>query len=180
MGVLLQGFFFGPGRVAGVPSPLDGDAAIPFWWDHLAAQANALAKSGFTAVWLPPPLKGASGGFSSGYDLFDDYDLGSKNQKGTTPTRYGSREQLQRCAAVLRANGVDVYVDLVENQRDGEDGHFDFRYVDAFGANGTGRFPKGPIDFHPHVPQDPGVFSDAFQFGRDLAPINGGRPKGQC
>ena len=28
-------------------------------------------------------------------------------------------------------------------------------------------------DFHPHVPQDPGVFSDIFQFGRDLAPVNG-------
>jgi hypothetical protein len=113
MGVLLQGFFFAPGRVAGVPSPFDGDATVPFWWDHLAAQAQALAKSGFTAIWLPP-LKGASGSFSSGYDLFDDYDLGSKKQKGTIPTRYGTREQLQRCAAMMRANGIDVYVDLVE------------------------------------------------------------------
>ena len=112
MGVLLQAFFFGPGRVSGVPSPLDGDAAIPFWWDHLAAQANALAKSGFTAVWLPPPLIGASGGFSSGYDVFDDYGLSSKSQKGTVPTRYGTRAQLQRCAAMMRANGIDVYVDL--------------------------------------------------------------------
>lgn len=129
---------------------------------------------------MPPPHKGASGTFSSGYDLFDDYDLGSKNQKGTTPTRYGNREQLEHCAAVLRANGIDIYLDLVENQRDGDDGHFNFRYVDAFARDGKGRFPKGPIDFHPHVPQDPGVFSDAFQFGRDLAPINGGHPKGQC
>ena len=55
MGVLLQGFYFGPGRVAGVPSPLDGDAAIPLWWDHLATQASAFAKSGFTAIALPPP-----------------------------------------------------------------------------------------------------------------------------
>jgi alpha-amylase len=179
MGVLLQGFFFAPGRIAGVPSPLDGDAAIPFWWDHLAAQAHALAQSGFTAIWLPPPLKGASGSFSSGYDLFDDYDLGSKNQKGTIPTRYGTREQLQRCAAMMRANGIDVYVDLVENQRDGDDGQFNFRYVDAFGAPGGGRFAKGPGDFHPHVPQDPGVFSDQFQFGRDLAPING-QPHDHC
>jgi alpha-amylase len=179
MGVLLQAFFFAPGRVAGVPSPLDGDAAIPFWWDHLAAQAQALAKSGFTAIWLPPPLKGASGSFSSGYDLFDDYDLGSKNQKGTIPTRYGTREQLQRCAAIMRANGIDVYVDLVENQRDGDDGRFNFKYVDAAGVAGGGRFAKGPGDFHPHVPEDPGVFSDQFQFGRDLAPING-VPKDHC
>jgi alpha-amylase len=179
MGVLLQGFYFGPGRIAGVPSPLDGDASVPFWWDHLAAQANAFANAGFTAIWLPPPLKGASGSFSSGYDLFDDYDLGTKNQKGTIPTRYGTREKLQRCAAVMRANGIDVYVDLVENQRDGDDGHFNFKYLDAFGRDGGGRFAKGPGDFHPHVPEDPGVFSDQFQFGRDLAPING-TPKDHC
>ena len=92
MGVLLQGFFFAPGRVHGVPSPLDGDRTIPLWWDHLAAQANGLKTSGFTAVWLPSPLKGASGGLPGGYEVFDDYDLGSKDQKGTIPTRYGSRE----------------------------------------------------------------------------------------
>lgn len=179
MGVLMQGFYFGPGRVAGVPSPLDGNATIPFWWDHLSAQAEDFAKAGFTAIWLPPPLKGASGSFSSGYDLFDDYDLGSKNQKGSIPTRYGTREQLQRCTAMLRANGIDVYVDLVENQRDGDDGHFNFKYSDARGVPGGGRFAKGPGDFHPHVPEDPGVFSDQFQFGRDLAPING-IPKDHC
>jgi alpha-amylase len=179
MGVLLQGFYLGPGRIAGVPSPLDGDATIQFWWDHLATQANAFAKAGFTAIWLPPPLKGASGSFSSGYDLFDDYDLGAKNQRGTIPTRYGTREMLQRCAAMMRANGIDVYVDLVENQRDGDDGKFNFKYVDGFGVLGSGRFAKGPGDFHPHVPEDPGVFSDQFQFGRDLAPING-IPKDHC
>jgi alpha-amylase len=173
MGVLLQAFYFGPGRVHGVPSPLDGDRTIPFWWDHLAAQANIFRRSGFTAVWIPPPLKGASGTFSNGYDEFDDYDLGDKNQKGTVPTRYGNREQLARCIAVMRANGIDVYADLVEAQRDGDDGHFNFEYVNAFDQPAKGRFPKGPLDFHPNVPQDPGVFSDEFSFGRDLAPING-------
>ena len=42
MGVMLQGFFFAPGRIAGVPSPHDGDRSIPFWWDHLASQADTL------------------------------------------------------------------------------------------------------------------------------------------
>ena len=169
MGVLLEGFFFGLNSGPG-----------NFWWDHLASQIHAFATSGFTAIWLPPPLKGSSGGFSNGYDPFDDYDLGSKDQKGTIPTHYGTREALQRCAAMMRANGIDIYIDLVENQRDGDDGQFNFRYQDAFGKPGGGRFPKGPTDFHPFVPQDPGVFSDQFSFGRDLAPINGGQPKGQC
>jgi alpha-amylase len=169
MGVLLQGFFIDV-RSTGASS----------WWDHLAGQAQELGSAGFTAIWLPPPLKGASGGISSGYDPFDDYDLGSKDQKGTVATHYGTREELQRCAAMMRANGIDVYVDLVENHRDGDDGHFNFVYKDAFGNNQGGRFPKGPIDFHPFVPQDPGVFSDQFSFGRDLAPVNGGIPKGRC
>jgi alpha-amylase len=179
MGVLLQGFFFAPGKISGVPSPLDGDQSIPFWWDHLASQAHAFRTAGFSAIWLPPPLKGKSGDLSSGYDPFDDYDPGSKDQKGTIPTRYGSREQLCRCVAVMRSNGIDVYVDMVENHRDGDDGHFNFKYLGASGTEMNGRFNKGPGDFHPHVPEDPGVFSDAFAFGRDLAPING-IPKDHC
>ena len=100
MGVLMQGFYFGPGRIAGVPSPLDSDGTIPFWWDHLSAQAQSLAKSGFTAIWQPPPLKGASGSFSSGYDLFDDYDLASKNQRGLFVGNYPDNGVVGSLAAV--------------------------------------------------------------------------------
>jgi alpha-amylase len=175
MGVLLQAFFTQNNGNKGVPCPLDGDHGADFWWDHLAKQAHALRQAGFTALWLPPPLKGNSGVSSIGYDVFDDYDLGSKNQKGHVPTRYGTREQLSRCVAMLRANGLDVYVDLVENQRDGGSGPNGktFRYLDADGAPGGGRFPKDPESFHgPGVPEDPNVFQD-FSFGSDLAPING-------
>ncbi len=80
---------------------------------------------------------------------------------------------------MMRANDIDVYIDLVENQRDGDDGHFKFQYANAFGASQGGRFEKEPGDFHPHVPEDPGVFTDQFQFGRDLAPING-VPRNHC
>ena len=82
-GVMLQGFYWD------VPSPAAGTSAAPWWWDRLAAQANEIGKAGFTAVWAPPVLKGAAGGFSVGYDPYDDYDIGSKNQQGTLPTRYG-------------------------------------------------------------------------------------------
>jgi alpha-amylase len=178
MGVILQAFFK-KSSLIGVPCPGDGDAGAPWWWDHLAGQANDLRKAGFSAILLPPCWKGALGVKSIGYDLFDDYDLGSKDQKGTIPTRYGTREQLQRCAAVMRANGLEVYLDLVENQRVGGSGpgEFTFRYKDAFGNASGGRFEKDPPDFHFNVPEDPGVFGypgiKEIIFGADLAPING-------
>ena len=148
MGVLLQAFFR-PGD-KGVPCPLDGDLGADWWWDHLALQAHAIRKAGFTAVWLPPVWKGASGIQSIGYDPYDDYDLGAKDQRGTRPTRYGTREQLARCVAMLRANDLDVYVDLVEHHRGGGSGHEGktFRYVDAEGRPGGGRFPKDVTCFH--------------------------------
>src|SRR5258705_13078504 len=101
MGVLLQGFYKKQPKNA-VRSPADGDLSVPFWWDR-ASQANELRKAGFAAVWLPPVLKAATGATPvPDYGPFDDYDLGSKPQKGTTATRYGTREELQRCVATLR------------------------------------------------------------------------------
>jgi alpha-amylase len=180
MGVLLQGFFKMPPNRA-VPSPADGVSTIPWWWDHLASQANELRRAGFTAVWLPPVLKTSDGAKpgSDGYGPFDDYDIGSKNQKGGVPTRFGNREQLQRCVAALRANGLDVYVDMVEHQRVGDTTPFVFRYLGADGTPDVGRFPKNPSNFVPNVPRDPalgGPVSDDFPFGRELAPINAKPP----
>jgi galactose oxidase len=181
MGVLLQGFYkLRPNRA--VPSPADGDPKTPWWWDHLAAQANELRAVGFTAIWLPPVLKTSAGVHTGadGYGPFDDYDIGSKSQMGSVPTRFGSREQLQRCVATLRANGLDVYLDMVEHQRSGDPGNFVFRYRGSDGTPATGRFPKDPLNFVPNVPRDPnlgGPAKDDFPFGRELAPING-KPQG--
>lgn len=180
MGVLLQGFFKLAQNVA-APSPADGDGSIPWWWDHLAAQANAFRSAGFTAVWLPPALKTAGGSQRSadGYGPFDDYDIGSRNQKGSLATRFGTREELQRCVAVMRANGLDVYLDMIEHHRSGDPGNFIFRYPGADGTPDIGRFPKNPGNFLPQVPRDPnlgGSPKDDAPFGRELAPINGRPP----
>jgi alpha-amylase len=168
--VFMQGFYWD------VPSPAAGNSTAPWWWDHLSAQANSLKLSGFSGIWIPPVLKGAAGGYSDGYDPFDDYDIGSKNQMGTTTTRYGTREQLERCCAMLRANNLQIYCDIVDNHRDGDPGNYVFSYVNAYGAAGLGRFGKTANQFHPNVTQDPNVplgSSENFNaFGRDLAPIN--------
>jgi alpha-amylase len=181
MGVLLQGFYKALPNDA-VPSPADGKPGVPWWWDHLAAQARALSLAGFAAVWLPPVLKSASGAKpgADGYGPFDDYDIGSKRQKGSIPTRFGTREDLLRCAAILRANGLDIYLDMVEHHRAGDGRHapeaFVFRYLGANGTPGIGRFPKDPENFLPQVPRDPhlgGSPADDRPFFRELAPING-------
>jgi alpha-amylase len=181
---LLQGFYkLLPNNA--VPSPADGKPGVPWWWDHLAAQAKALSLSGFSAVWFPPALKSASGATPGvdGYGPFDDYDIGSKKQKGSIPTRFGTREDLPRCAAILRANGLDIYLDMVEHHRSGDGGQapeaFVFRYLGANGTPATGRFPKDPENFFPQVPRDPnlgGSLKDDRPFGRELAPIDAKPP----
>ena len=149
--VLLQGFYWD------VPSPQTGQAGAAWWWDNLAAQAHALRQAGFTYVWLPPVVKGANAQYSVGYDPFDDYDIGSKDQHGFVSSRYGTREQLERCVAMMRANGLNVVVDLVENHRDGDLNLF-LNYKDAYGNATGGRFAKTPDDFHHDgIPQDPDV-----------------------
>ena len=92
--------------------------------------------------------------------------------RSTVHTRYGDREQLTRCAATLRANGLEIYLDLQLNHRKGGSGAdgMTFQYLDAFGHPGGGRFAKNtqcfhsrypaghvPTDFHPEIPQDPNV-----------------------
>ncbi|HEY3412675.1 MAG TPA: alpha-amylase family glycosyl hydrolase [Armatimonadota bacterium] len=191
-GVMLQGFY------KDVPTPnvatSDPNYRSTFWWDNLAARAHSLSTAGFTAVWLPPAIKGANGGVSMGYDPLDDYDIGSKWQHSPQngSTRYGTRQQLQRLCALLKANNLDIYLDVVENHRDGDSGNRQFRYVDAYGHYPGGRFEKNPGDFHFNpsplifVPQDPNVPADwdpgdagleaSSPFGADLAPVNSTTP----
>jgi alpha-amylase len=178
MGVLLQATYRRRQGVS-VPAPSDGDPNTPWWWDHIASQANALRQAGFTAVLLPPVLKTSAGAYpgGDGYGPFDDYDIGSKQQFFTVPTRFGSREKLQRCVAMLRANGLDVYVDTVPHHRNGGN-DFEYRYRGANGTPAEGRFPKHKTCFVPNVPRDPiaGPVRDDFGFGDELAPINAKPP----
>lgn len=135
-GVILQGFYWD------APSNWDHP-----WWDRLASQGPELAQAGFTAIWLPPALKSASGGYSVGYDPFDDYDMGRKDQRGTIPTRWGTKTQLVNAVSKLRRNGFEVYLDFVLAHRNGDDGNKNFSYNGALGQPNAGRFPKGPMDF---------------------------------
>jgi alpha-amylase len=92
-----------------------------FLWKHVADQAEHLASLGITAAWLPPASKGASGPFSTGYDVYDLFDLGEFDQKNSVPTKYGTRDQFLDACHTLRENGIGPIVDIVLNHRGGAD-----------------------------------------------------------
>ena len=89
-------------------------------WKEAAARASELAAAGFTAVWLPPAYKGA-GASGLGYAVYDLYDLGEFDQKGTVRTKYGTRDEYLAAIRALHAAGLQVYVDTVFNHRIGCD-----------------------------------------------------------
>jgi alpha-amylase len=153
-----------------------GDAG---WYNYLAKLAPRLRELGFDGIWVPPSCKGQGGGYSMGYDPFDPYDLGQKDQKGTVPTRFGTLDEFQRLVAVAHANGLEVYPDIVINHFSGADqdpdappgstkySRFSYR---GFAGEGRGRWPKGWADFHPNYDhwETGSVITDPMGFGSDV------------
>ncbi|TCD69345.1 hypothetical protein EIP91_007901 [Steccherinum ochraceum] len=90
------------------------------WWKHFETESAALAELGITQVWLPPPNK-AMVPHGQGYDAYDLWDLGEFDQKGTTATRWGSKDELLQAIATAKANGVEVLIDAVLNHKLGAD-----------------------------------------------------------
>lgn len=91
-------------------------------WKRCQAQAKALKEAGIDMIWLPPAYKGAGGGRSVGYDVYDTYDLGEFDQKGSTATKYGTREDYLQAVKTLQEQGIEVLADIVLNHMMGADG----------------------------------------------------------
>ncbi len=92
------------------------------FWRKVARLSPELLKLGFTCVWLPPAYKGADGIKDVGYAVYDTYDLGEFDQKGSVPTKYGTKEEYLAAIDALHQNGISVLADLVLNHRIGADG----------------------------------------------------------
>jgi len=113
MGVILQTFFWDCPRV---------DNKEFQWWNYIRQQVPALAKVGFTSLWLPPIHKAANlGGPSMGYDPYDYYDLGEFDQKGSTPTWFGTRRELESLIETAHSHKLSVIADIVFNHNSGAD-----------------------------------------------------------
>jgi alpha-amylase len=141
-----------------------------FWYRNLAAQAQTGALDKFTMIWMPPPKKGNSGIQSVGYDPFDYYDLGTYNEKGSVPTRYGSEAELKTCLDSLRVRSIRPIVDLVLNHtQNGESGTNKFKFV--FANHNTFEKPdpggnNGNQYFNDSTNNAP--FHYEYDFGRDV------------
>lgn len=90
-------------------------------WAEVSRQAADLAKIGVTSLWLPPATKGIGGAADVGYGIYDLFDLGEFDQKGSVRTKYGTKDEYVRACAACQANGIRVYADAVFNHRMGGD-----------------------------------------------------------
>ncbi|WP_374462527.1 alpha-amylase family glycosyl hydrolase [Chryseobacterium sp.] len=90
-------------------------------WNEFAEKAEYLKDLGFTAVWFPPANKCSLNMEGRGYDVYDLYDLGEFDQKGSIPTRYGTKAEYLLTIEKAHEVGMSVYADIVLNHRMGGD-----------------------------------------------------------
>lgn len=105
-------------------------------WNDIIKDADTLSKKGITALWLPPAYKGLGGSDEVGYAVYDVYDLGEFDQKGTIKTKYGSKDEYIEMIQVLKQNGIESYADIVLNHK--------------MGADAVQTIPATQVDFGDH------------------------------
>jgi len=156
--------------------PADGNH-----WNRFKEAVPGLLSMGITAAWLPPAYKGTRGKESEGYDVYDIFDLGEFDQKGTVATKYGSKGDYINAVWSAREAGLKVYVDVVLNHMGGAEETEKFRARKVDPANRT-KFISDEIEIEAFTkfkfPGRKGTYSD---FGWDYHCFTGvdhalGRP----
>jgi len=112
--IALMAFF-----IIGAVFQADAEVILQFFnntWEEISEKVPELAQVGYIGLWLPPPQKAGSV-YSVGYDLWDPFDLGSKDQSGTVKTRYGTEAELLRLIETAHRHGMRVYFDNIMNHR---------------------------------------------------------------
>lgn len=100
-------------------------------WQTVRSHLSDWSDFGLTSMWLPPPTKGSSTegtGMSyaalllrvfcwltveimtSGYDVYDLYDLGEFDQKGNTRTGWGNKEEFIDLIKTGKELGIITYM----------------------------------------------------------------------
>lgn len=103
--------------------PSDGN-----YYKELKEKLGDLKKIGVTAIWLPPVTKAISPD-DTGYGVYDLYDLGEFDQKGSVRTKYGTKEELLDLIAAIKELDMQIYADVVLNHKAGADYEEEFMAV---------------------------------------------------
>lgn len=90
-------------------------------WKRLQSELPKLKEIGIDNVWLPPACKSSGGGSSVGYDIYDLYDLGEFDQKGSKATQWGPKEDLVELSNQAEKLDIGLYFDAVLNHKAGAD-----------------------------------------------------------
>jgi alpha-amylase len=116
-GIMLQGFEW--------YCPSDGS-----FYRKMKENLDLLKKANITSVWLPPSTKGGSVE-DVGYGVYDLFDLGEFDQKGTVRTKYGTKDELLELIHALKEAGISVISDVVMNHKAFADGVEVFKAVEV-------------------------------------------------
>ena len=104
-------------------------------WEKVRTQASYLETIGITSIWLPPAYKCIGGKNDTGYAVYDLYDLGEFNQKGSIETKYGTKQEYIDAIKTLKGNGLSVIADIVFNHRMGADDKEEVMATEEMGNN---------------------------------------------
>lgn len=106
------------------------------YYKNLKGKAKELKENGIDALWLPPFFK-ATGTNDVGYGVYDLYDLGEFDQKGSVRTKYGTLDELRELIEELHQHEIKVYADVVLNHKAGADFTEEFLAVQVDEHNRT-------------------------------------------
>ena len=143
--------------LAAVPAVAQDVSAPAILQQFESTHANTEARAadawvaGYGSVWVPPPGRADSGGFSVGYDQYDRFDLGTWDHK----TLYGTERGTRRMNDAWHRFGGRVYADLVWN-------HNGFSDLATPGFVDSGDYPGFALDLDAAVDGD---FHSSFAGG---------------
>ena len=99
-------------------------------WNHLAEDAQHLSGLGISHVWMPPAFKGTNKD-NVGYGVYDLFDLGEFDQKGTIRTKYGFKDEYLNAINRLKDVGIVPMADVVLNHKAAADKLETFEVVEV-------------------------------------------------
>ncbi|KAL4909835.1 hypothetical protein BDW74DRAFT_165194 [Aspergillus multicolor] len=89
-------------------------------WRRLRRALPTMKALDIDNIWIPPGCK-AMNPSGNGYDIYDLYDLGEFDQKGSRATKWGTKEELQSFVSRAQDSDIGIYWDAVLNHKAGAD-----------------------------------------------------------